>query len=52
MDVRTDERHLRNIESFLIELVCDVESTDKVSLLAEVLLSVQDALQDLAQKPM
>jgi hypothetical protein len=51
MDVQTDERLLRNIEGSLIELVCNVESMDEVNLLAEVLVSVQDALRDLAQKP-
>jgi hypothetical protein len=50
MNVQTDERRLRNIEGFLIELVCDVESIEEVNLVAEVLLSVQDALRDLAQK--
>jgi hypothetical protein len=47
MDVQTDERLLRNIEGYLIELVCSVESMDEVTLLAEVLVSVQDALRDL-----
>jgi hypothetical protein len=51
MDVQTDERLLRNIEGYLIELVCNVESMDEVNLVAEVLVSVQDALRDLAQKP-
>jgi hypothetical protein len=51
MDVQTDEQLLRNIEGYLIELVCNVESIDEVSLIAEVLVSVQDALRDLAQKP-
>ena len=51
MDVQTDERLLRNIEGYLIELVCNVESIEEVNLVAEVLLSVQDALRDLAQKP-
>ena len=50
MDVRTDERLLRNIEGYLMELVCNVESIDQVSLIADVLVSVQDALGDLAQK--
>jgi hypothetical protein len=47
MDVQTNERLLRNIEGYLIELVCSVESMDEVTLLAEVLVSVQDALRDL-----
>ena len=51
MDVQTDERLVRDIESYLIELVCNVERNDEASLLAEVLVSVQDALRDLAQKP-
>jgi hypothetical protein len=48
MDVQTDERLL---EGYLIELVCNVERNDEASLLAEVFVSVQDALRDLAQKP-
>ena len=51
MDVQTDERLLRNIEGYLMELVCNVESIDQVNLLADVLVSVQDGLRDLAQKP-
>jgi hypothetical protein len=51
MDVQTDERLLRNIEGYLMELVCSVESIDEVSLIADALVSVQDALRDLAQKP-
>ena len=51
MDVQTDERLLRNSEGYLTELVCIVERMDEVSLIAEVLVSVQDALRDLAQKP-
>ena len=51
MDVRTDERLLRNIEGYLMELVCNVESIDGVSLIADVLVSVHDALRDLAQQP-
>jgi hypothetical protein len=47
----TDERFLRNIEGYLIELVCSVESMDEVNLVAEVLVSVQDALRGLTQKP-
>jgi len=47
MDVQSNERLLRNIEGYLIELVCSVESMDEVTLLAEVLVSVQDALRDL-----
>jgi hypothetical protein len=50
MDVRTDERLLRDIEGYLMELVCNVESIDQVSLVGDVLISVQDALRDLAQK--
>jgi hypothetical protein len=49
MGVQTDERLLRNIENYLMELVCNVESIDEVSLIADVLVSVQDALLDLAQ---
>jgi len=51
MDVQTDERLLRNIEGYLMELVCNVESIDQVNLLADVLVTVQDALRDLTQKP-
>ena len=47
MDVRTDERLLRNIEGYLTELVCHVKSIDEVSLVADVLVSVQNALRDL-----
>ncbi len=51
MDAQTDERFLRNIEGYLMELVCNVESIDEVNVIADVLVSVQDALRDLAQKP-
>jgi hypothetical protein len=51
MDAQTDERLLRNVEGYLMELVCNVESIGQVSLIADVLVSVQDALRDLAQKP-
>jgi hypothetical protein len=51
MDARTDERLLRNIEGYLTDLVLNVESIEQVSLVADVLASVQDALQDLGQKP-
>ena len=51
MDIQTDERLLINIEGYLIELVCNVEGIDEASLIAELLVSVQDALCDLAQKP-
>jgi hypothetical protein len=51
MDVQTDTRLLKNIEGYLIELVCNVETMDEVNLLAEVLVSVQDALRGLDQKP-
>ena len=51
MDVQTDERILRNIEGYLMELVCNVESLDEVTLIADILVSVQNALRDLAQKP-
>jgi hypothetical protein len=44
MDVETDERLLRNFEGYLMELVCHVENIDEVSLIADVLASVQDAL--------
>jgi hypothetical protein len=51
MDIQTDERLLRSIEGCLMELVCNVENIDQVNLIADVLVSVQDALRDLAQKP-
>ena len=51
MGVQTDERFLRNIEGYLMELVCNVESIEAVNLIADVLVSVQDALRDLTQKP-
>jgi len=51
MDVQTDERLLINIEGYLIELVCNVESIDELDLVAEALVSVQDALRPLAQEP-
>ena len=51
MDVQTDERLLRNIEAYLMELVFVVENIDQVSLVADVLVSVKDALRDLDQKP-
>jgi hypothetical protein len=51
MGAQNDERLLRNIEGYLIELVCHVESIDGVSLIADVLVSVQDALRDLSQEP-
>jgi len=51
MDVQTDERLLVNIEGYLIELVCNVESMDELNLVAEALVSVQDALRHLAQEP-
>lgn len=51
MDVQTDERILRNIEGYLMELVCHVKSLDEVTLIADVLVSVQNALRDLAQEP-
>jgi hypothetical protein len=51
MDVHTDERLLRNIKGYLMELVFSVKSIDEVSLIADVLESVQSALRDLAQKP-
>ena len=50
MDVRAEEL-LRNLEGYLNELVCCVKSTDEVNVVAEALGSVQDALQELAQKP-
>jgi len=49
MDGQADERFLRNIEGYLIELVCSVERMDEVNLVAEVLVSVQDALRGLVQ---
>ena len=51
MDVQTDERLLINIEGYRIELVCNVESMDELNLVAEALVSVQDALRHLAQEP-
>jgi hypothetical protein len=51
MDLPTDERFLRNIEGYLMELVCNVESIHEVNLIADVLVSVEDALRDLGQKP-
>ena len=51
MGAQTDERFLRNIEGYLMELVCKVEGIDEVSLIADVLISVQDALRDLALFP-
>jgi hypothetical protein len=50
VDAQTDERFLRNIEGYLMELVCNVESIDGVNLIADVLVSVHDALRDLAQR--
>jgi len=46
MDVHADARLLRNIEGYLKELVCCVESMDEVNLVSEALISVQDALRD------
>jgi hypothetical protein len=51
MDVQADERLLINIESYLIELLCNVESIDELDLVAEALVSVQDALRHLVQEP-
>ena len=51
MDAQADERFLRNIEGYLMELVCHVESIDGVGLIADVLVSVKDALRDLDQRP-
>ena len=51
VNTQTDERLLRNIEGYLTDLVCNVESIDEVSLIADVLVSVKDALRDLSQKP-
>jgi hypothetical protein len=50
MDVQTDERLLINIEGYLIELVCNVESMDELNLVAEALVSVQDALRPLGPR--
>jgi hypothetical protein len=49
MDVQTDERLLINIEGYLIELVCNVESMDELNLVAELLVS-ENALRHLAQE--
>jgi len=51
MDVQTDERLLRNVEGYLMELVCHVESIDEVNLIADVLASVQETLRYSAHKP-
>jgi hypothetical protein len=51
MDVQTDERLLINIESYLIELLCNAQSMDEVNLVAEALVSVQDVLRYLVQEP-
>jgi hypothetical protein len=53
MDVQTHERLLRNIEGYLMQLVSRVESLsiDEVSLIAEVLASVHDALRYVAHEP-
>jgi hypothetical protein len=51
MDVQTDERLLRNMEGYLMELACRVQSIDEVSLIADVLASVQHALRYVAQEP-
>jgi hypothetical protein len=50
VDAQTDERFLRNIEGYLMELVCNVESIEEVNLIADVLDSVKDALRGLAPK--
>jgi hypothetical protein len=49
MDLQTDERLLRKLEGYLTELVLKVKSIDEVSLIADVLGSVQAALRDLGQ---
>ena len=51
MDVQADERTLRNIEGYLIELVWNVERRDELNLVAAALVSVQDTLRRLAQEP-
>ena len=51
MDIQTDARSLRNIEGYLIELICGVESIGEVNALAEVLVLVQDTLRELEQEP-
>ena len=51
MDAQTHERLLRNMQGYLTDLVCCVKSMDEVNLVAELLVSVQDALQDVAQQP-
>ncbi len=51
MDVQTDERLLINIESYLIELLCNAQTMDEVNLVAELLVSVQDALRHVDQEP-
>ncbi len=51
MDIQTDARFLRNIEGYLIELICNVKSIEEVNALAEVLVFVQDNLRELEQEP-
>jgi hypothetical protein len=51
MDIQTDARFLRNIEGYLIELICSVESIGEVNALAEVLVLVQHTLRELEQEP-
>jgi len=51
MDAQSEARFLRNVEGYLIELVCGAKSTDDLKLLAEVLVSVRDTLRDLDQEP-
>jgi hypothetical protein len=53
MYAQTDERLLRNVEGYLMQLVSRVESLsiDEVSLIAEVLASVQGALRYVAHEP-
>jgi hypothetical protein len=51
MDIQTDARFLRNIEGYLIELICSVETIGEVNALAEVLVLVQDILRELEQEP-
>ena len=51
MDIQTDARLLRNMEGFLIELICNVKSIEEVNALAEVLVFVQDSLRELGRNP-
>lgn len=51
MDIQTDARLLRNIEGYLVELICSVNRIEEVTALAEVLVLVQHNLRELEQEP-